>query len=250
MTDIRQMQLEIVSMMEKVDALFQREGITYTLLGGSVLGAVRHGGFIPWDDDMDIGVFRKDFARVEQLLSSLHPYQYERAEEHIVPDAPIGHLHLVNDTYPISNAPTIDVFALDTIPSDRRKWKRLRMTANLHHLAVLGRAPEHRGRMNKIIFSIFFKIVPKKMLSFIKRKTLKSITDCSGYDGKWTGNIFGAYTEREYFPTEMYAELERRNFETLSLPVPKQYDEYLTQLYGDYMMLPPLEQRVPKHRDI
>lgn len=250
MTDIRRMQLEIVSMMEKVDALFQREGITYTLLGGSVLGAVRHGGFIPWDDDMDIGVFRKNFARVEQLLSSLHPYQYERAEEHIVPDAPIGHLHLVNDTYPISNAPTIDVFALDTVPSDRRKWKRLRMTANLHHLAVLGRAPEHRGRMNKIIFSIFFKIVPKKMLSFIKRKTLKSITDCSGYDGKWTGNIFGAYTEREYFPTEMYAELERRNFETLSLPVPKQYNEYLTQLYGDYMMLPPLEQRVPKHRDI
>lgn len=250
MTDIRRMQLEIVSIMEKVDALFQREGITYTLLGGSVLGAVRHGGFIPWDDDMDIGVFRKDFARVEQLLSRLHPYQYERAEEHIVPDAPIGHLHLVNDTYTISNSPTIDVFALDTIPSDRRKWKRLRMTANLHHLAVLGRAPEHRGWMNKVIFSIFFKIVSKKILSFIKRKTLKSITDCSGYDGKWTGNIFGAYTEREYFPTEMYAELERRNFETLSLPVPKQYDEYLTQLYGDYMMLPPLEQRVPKHRDI
>ncbi len=250
MTEIRKMQLAMVGMMQDLDVLLCQNNIVYTLLGGSVLGAVRHKGFIPWDDDMDIGIFRKDFERAEKLLSEFPPYVYEHAEEHIVPDAPIGHLHLVNEMYPITNSPTIDVFALDKVPSDRRKWKQFRMTANLHHLAVLGRTPKHRGLLNKIIFSIFFKIVPKRALPFIKRETLKMITDYRNCNGEWTGNIWGAYTEREYFPTEMYAELERRNFETLSLPVPKRYDEYLAQLYGDYMRLPAEADRIPKHRNI
>lgn len=248
MTDIRQMQLEIVSMMEKVDDLFQREGIVYTLLGGSVLGAIRHGGFIPWDDDMDIGILRNDFDRAEILLSQLKPYQYECAEEHCVPDAPIGHLHLVNDTYRIENSPTIDVFALDKIPDDRRKWRRLRMIANIHHLTVLGRTPEHHGKANKMLFSLFFKIVPKKILILLKKSTLKSITDNNKRAYGWIGNIFGAYMEKEYFPANIYTEFVRMNFENLTLPVPTDFDTYLTQLYGDYMKLPTEEARIPKHR--
>lgn len=250
MTDLRQMQLEILNMADDVDRLLNENGIRYTLLGGSVLGAVRHGGFIPWDDDMDIGILRNDFDKAEMLLSQMESYQYECAEEHIIPDAPIGHLHLVNDTYQIENAPTIDVFALDKVPDDKRKWRRLRITANLHHLAVLGRAPKHRGKMNKLFFSLFFKIVPKKILRFLKTNTLKSITANNKHDYRWIGNIFGAYTEKEYFPADIYTEVVRMDFENLKLPVPKEFSIYLTQLYGDYMKLPPEEARIPKHRSI
>ena len=248
MSEIRQMQEELVRMIADVDRVLNENGIQYTLLGGSVLGAVRHGGFIPWDDDMDIGIFRKDFDRAEQLLLTLPKYVYELSENHIIPDAPIGHLHLVDSTYPIENSPTIDVFALDGIPHNRKKWKRLRIIANLHHLTVLGRAPEHRGAINKLIFSLFFKITPKRILLFMKNKTLSIIKDNNKRDFDWAGNIFGAYTEKEYFPVTIYTELERRNFENLQLPIPKNYDCYLTQLYGDYMKLPPQEARIPKHR--
>ena len=84
MSEIREMQLEIVSMMKEVDALFTEHNIKYTLLGGSVLGSIRHNGFIPWDDDMDIGVLRKDFDQAEQLLSKNKKYVYETAEKHII----------------------------------------------------------------------------------------------------------------------------------------------------------------------
>ena len=62
------------------------------------------------------------------------------------------------------------------------------------------------------------------------------------------GNIFGFWTEKEYFKSEIYENIEKTQFENLQLPIPKEYDFYLTQLYGDYMQLPPVEKRVPKHK--
>lgn len=247
MSRIREMQEELIRMIDDVDRLFGEHGIRYTLLGGSVLGVVRHGGFIPWDDDMDIGIFRKDFGRAESLLAQMKQYLYECSENHIVPDAPVGKFHLVNEKYPIDNSPTIDVFPLDAVPDNPQEWKKLRVLANIHHITVRRRAPKNHGRLVKIIFSVFLAVTPKKLLRLLNRWSLKKMLAYDGQGCHHTGNIYGAYTEREYFPTEIYAETVRMNFEGLSLPVPKEYDRYLSQLYGDYMKLPPEEQRVPKH---
>lgn len=248
MSEIRQMQEELVRMISDVDRLLNENGIQYTLLGGSVLGAVRHGGFIPWDDDMDIGIFRKDFARAEQLLSQIRPYQYEFADNLIIPDVPMGHLHFVNETYPIENSPTIDVFPLDTVPDNPRKWKKLRIIAGIRILVSIKRAPKNHGKFSKIVSLAFLKFAPKWLYGFLKRWSLKKILSYGNHGYRYTGNIFGAWTEREYFPTEVYAEHERKNFEGLLLPIPKDYNRYLSQLYGDYMKLPPEHERVPRHR--
>ena len=69
--ELRQLQLETTEMMGNVHEVLASNQIRHYLLGGSALGAVRHKGFIPWDDDMDIGVFRKDFEKTEQLLSDM-----------------------------------------------------------------------------------------------------------------------------------------------------------------------------------
>lgn len=249
MTEIREMQLEIVKMMENVDSLFSDNGIAYTLLGGSVLGAVRHKGFIPWDDDMDIGVFRDDFDNAEKLLSQMSEYVYERAENHIVPDAPIGHLHLVNEKYPIENSPTIDVFALDKVPSDEKARKQLRRVANLHHLCVLRKAPKNRGKVKRMIVSALLIFIPNCVWNRVQKYTLGKIEKLNGKNFSCIGNIFGAWTEREYFDASIYKETERIQFENLQLPCPKNVDFYLSQLYGNYMQLPPKEKQVPKHRE-
>lgn len=249
MTEIREMQLEIVKMMENVDSLFSEKGIHYTLLGGSVLGAVRHKGFIPWDDDMDIGVFRDDFGNVEKLLSQMSEYVYEKAEKHIIPDAPIGHLHFVNDKYPIENSPTIDVFALDKVPSDEKNRKKLRRVANLHHLCVLRKAPKNRGKAKRIIVSILLHLIPNCVWNILQKSSLRKIMQLNKQNFSCIGNIFGAWTEREYFDFSVYKETERIQFESLQLPCPKNVDLYLSQLYGNYMELPPKEKQVPKHRE-
>ena len=246
---LREMQLEIVEMMKNLDKLFAENNIKYTLLGGSVLGAIRHKGFIPWDDDMDIGILRQDFERAEELLSNFKPYVYETSTKHIIPDAPTGHLHLVNDTIPIEMSPTIDIFALDYVPSEKKEQKKLRLIANIHHLAVLRRAPQNRGKLNKIVFGILLKIIPNKLWDTIQKETLNKIINYAK-EKDMIGNIFGYWTEKEYFKSEIYENLEKYTFENLELPIPKEYDFYLTQLYGDYMQLPPLEARKPKHKNL
>lgn len=248
MTEIRKMQLEIVKMISEVDSLFKSNSIKYTLLGGSVLGAVRHKGFIPWDDDMDIGVFRSDFEKVENLLSNFNPFVYEPAEKHIVSDAPIGHLHIVNDKYKIENSPTIDVFALDNVPSDEYSRKKLRFQANIHHLAVLRRAPEHRGRVKRLAVQILLKIVSQNKWDKIQKKSFEKIMKLCSKKTGYVGNIWGFWTEKEYFPEIIYENLTEHDFENLRLPIPADFDTYLSQMYGNYMELPPLERRVPKHR--
>lgn len=248
MTEIRKMQLEIVKMISEIDRLFKSNGIKYTLLGGSVLGAVRHKGFIPWDDDMDIGVFRPDFERVEKLLSDFKSFVYERAENHIVPDAPIGHLHVVNDEYKIENSPTIDVFALDNVPENEKSRKKLRFYANIHHLAVLRRPPEHRGKLKRLAVQFLLKIISKKHWDKIQKKTFEKIMTLCNQKTGFVGNIWGFWTEKEYFPEIIYENITEHDFENLKLPIPADFDTYLSQMYGNYMELPPPEKRVPKHR--
>lgn len=248
MEELRAMQLDMVKMIADIDKLFSSNGIKYTLLGGSVLGAVRHNGFIPWDDDIDIGVLRKDFDYAESLLSNLEPYTYEFAEDHIIPDAPIGHLHFVNDKYTLEHSPTIDIFAIDNVPELEKNRKKLRFYANLHHLSVLRQTPKNRGKAKKLLVGFILKIVPPFIWNIIKTKSLKKIITFCKSD-EYLGNVFGFWTEKEYFPKNIYEELVLHDFENVKLPIPKEYHQYLTQMYGDYMQLPPVEKRKPKHRE-
>ena len=247
--EIRNMQLEIVNMMKDLDKLLSDNKIKYTLLGGSVLGAVRHKGFIPWDDDMDIGIWRKDFETVENLLLNFKPYFYETVEKHIIPGAPIGHLHLVNDKYPIENSPTIDIFPLDVVPESKKERKRLRIIAKIYHTCIVRRPPQNRGKLNKFLFTILFLIFPNSFWDRLQRIQLKKILAYNNSNSEYLGNIFGAWFEKEYFRKEIYEDLEYIPFENLNLPVPRSYDIYLKQMYGNYMELPPEEKRVPKHRE-
>lgn len=248
-TAIRQMQLEIIKMMEELDNLLNENGIKYTLLGGSVLGAVRHKGFIPWDDDMDIGIWREDFDKAENLLLNFKPYIYETVEKHVIPGAPIGHLHLVTENYPIENSPTIDVFPLDIVPESEKERKKLRTIANIYHACIVRRPPQNRGVLRKVLFTIVFSIFPYNFWVKLQKKQLNKILSYRESNSNYIGNIFGAWFEKEYFKKEIYENLERSQFENLLLPIPKNFDVYLTQMYGNYMELPPVEKRVPKHRE-
>lgn len=250
MINLRDMQLEMVKMIAEVDKLFKENDIKYTLLGGSVLGAIRHKGFIPWDDDMDIAVWREDFDKAEKLLSNLKPYTYEFCEKHIIPDAPMGHLHLVNEKYPLELSPTIDVFALDKVPADDVSRKKLRFYAKIYHACVLRIPPKNRGKVAKILFTIFFAITPNFLIDKIQAIYKNKILNFPENSNEYRGNIFGYWTEKEYFKSEIYENLELAEFENLKLPIPKDYDFYLTQMYGDYMKLPPIEKQKPKHKNI
>lgn len=248
MSGIREMQLHLVEMMKKVDALFKENGIQYFLVGGSVLGAVRHKGFIPWDDDMDIAVKRSQFSRAESLLAAMPGYVYEPSDNHIIPDAPVGHLHLVNKTYSIENSPTIDVFALDGVPGNPKKWKKIMRLANWYHLAVLGRPAQNRGAAKKFLTWFLLTFIPKPVWLWIKDSAFKKLTSIDADTSGYVANIWGAWGYKEFYQREMFTMSVDGEFEGLALPLPANPDAYLTQMYGNYMELPPEEKRVPRHR--
>ena len=232
MNNIRSLQLKTVEMMREVDALFRANNIHYTLLGGSVLGAIRHTGFIPWDDDMDIGVLRQD---------------YDTAEKHIIPDAPVGHLRFSKDLSNLASSPTIDVFALDYVPSTGSGRQRFRLIAHIYHACVLRRAPTNRGGLKRLLLKILFTCSPNFLLDYLQVFSKKKLLEPRFKHHCHVGNIFGAWGEKEYFHQDIYMDLIFATFEGLELPIPRRYDNYLSQLYGDYRQLPPIEQRVPKY---
>lgn len=245
---LRVLQNHILAMMKDVDSLFKENKIFYVMLSGSVLGAVRHKGFIPWDDDIDIGVLRKDVERAEVLLSGFDEYKYEFIENHIIPDGPCGHLHYVKDGYTMATSPTIDFFAIDAVPNeiDRRRTKKFMFYANVHHASVYRHAPKNRGLFNKIVVGIILFILPNKLLDLLQKWSLKKILEFDTGDSHWLGNIFQG--QKEFFPENIYLETINADFEDIRLPIPKDYDTYLLKLYGNYMELPPEEERVPRHR--
>ncbi len=247
MNNTRSLQLQIVEMIKEVDSIFRANDIRYTLLGGSVLGAVRHRGFIPWDDDMDIGILRQDYDKAERLLATLQSYTYEYAENHIIPDAPVGHLRFSKDLSNLASSPTIDVFALDYVPSIESEWQRFRLMANIYHACVLRRAPKNRGVLKRLLLKILFAGLPNFLLNYLQAFSKKKLLDPSLKQQCYIGNIFGAWGEKEYFHQDVYMDLILEKFEGLELPIPRSYDHYLSQLYGNYMQLPPVKQRVPKH---
>ena len=245
--ELRQLQLETTEMMGNVHEVLASNQIRHYLLGGSALGAVRHKGFIPWDDDMDIGVFRKDFEKTEQLLSDMgEQYVYEHAEKHIIPDAPIGHIRLKVDNHSLDQLPTIDIFALDRIPDNRILEKIQRICATAYHLCVLRRPSENRGKVNRIISKVITSL-PDCILDGIQRILYTVIVHWNKKETKRIGNLFGYWTTKETVDKACFGEPELLPFENLVLPVPSKPDEYLRSLYGDYMQLPPEEERVSHH---
>jgi lipopolysaccharide cholinephosphotransferase len=246
---IRDMQEKEIEMISIVDKVLKKNNIRYWLLGGSVLGSIRHQGFIPWDDDMDIGVMRDNYVEVERLLLEIgNPYHFQSAESRIVPHAPIGHFRFIDDDYTLNNAPTIDIFALDGIPKSKILQQVQRLFANMHHICTYRKAAKNRGVFIKIITFFIVNYIPQRILDWLQMASLKIITQWPCENSALIGNLFGAWTIKETFDRSMFDGFSVGYFENMNLPLPLDTDKYLIQLYGNYMALPPAEKRFPKHR--
>ena len=109
------------------------------------------------------------------------------------------------------------------------------------------RAPKNRGRLKHLLLEILFACSPSFLLDYLQVFSKKKLLDSRLKQQCHIGNIFGAWGEKEYFHQDVYMDVVLGKFEGLELPIPRSYDHYLSQLYGHYMQIPPVEQRVPKH---
>ena len=245
---LRQLHRETAALMAKADAALKAAGVPYYLAAGSVLGAMRHQGFVPWDDDMDIALRREHLAKAEAALAAIPDCVYEPTERHIVPDAPTGHLRGGDDRTPLIERPTIDVFALDNTPDDPKLEKRQWMWAKVYHQCVLGRPPRNRGTLARVMGALFLAVCRGRVRMWLQNKAKAQITRYNAAPTARIANLYSLWGRRETMPAAYYGEPVYLPFEGLTLPTPSDPDGYLTALYGDWRTPPPPEQRVCRHR--
>ncbi len=244
---LREFQLNELSMLKAVSNQLESAGVQFYLIGGSSIGALRHQGFIPWDDDIDIAIMRCDFQRAEDALKGLDETMlYDPVEKHVIPDAPLGHVYM-NDGSPLEEAPRIDVFAIDNVPDSGALEKVQKLFSLIYHVCVLRRPAENRGKLMQMFTYAICKFCPKFLLDFLQKISYKVITRWKDTPTRYVCNIYGVSGDREKIPAEFYGTPRYVPFEDTVMPIPEKAEEYNTHIYGNFMEYPPEEQRVPSH---
>lgn len=251
--DIRILQRKIIGNLEAIDAVCREHGLRYYLWAGTMLGAVRHKGFIPWDDDMDICMPRPDY---EQLISHWRewlPQPYEVIAPETDPTYPYPFAKIEDASTTVLERPDfkflegvyIDVFPIDGAPTDEQKQKShfKRYKFWRHLLFLRGRDPFKHGKGPRSWFPwLLHKIYSLEDLqNKVKSYMTKYPYDASDYVCDYDDGLRGVIEKRILGTPQVYP------FEDKQFLGVEHYDEYLSNKYGDYMQLPPVEKQIQHH---
>ena len=244
-----------------IDFCEQNE-LRYYVTGGALIGVLRHKGFIPWDDDIDLGLPRKDFERLHELLKTKMPSGFGICNRFNNNDWHFAMSQFVdlNSEIEINIAEKtrksyiwIDVFPIDGLPDGSvARWFRVknilfhRYIVQLAYISTQVDIHKKRPLIEKIILC-FFKIIPLGKL-FDTNKIIdnmeKILRKNDFYNSNWCGNMLGRYREREVVPSAWFGTPKKGEFEGMLVNIPEKSHEILQALYGEYMKLPPEKDRV------
>lgn len=231
--------------------------LTYYVIGGTLLGTVRHKGFIPWDDDIDVAMPRKDYdiwiREAQKLIqdSTVFVQSLLTEEEYF---ANFAKLRKSDTTFietschnlKINHGVYIDVFPLDYYPDNMFlrlvfDFKKRILTSKINQLFDFKDINYTLTYKIKRIFINFILKTPH--IALLKRECLYSSQKSSSL---WA-NFGGAWGKKEIAPIEWFGKGKKMLFEDIEVNVPVKYDKWLNQVYGDYMQLPPVEKRIAHH---
>ncbi len=241
-SQLRFHQLRMLDMLAYFDDLCRRHGIKYWLSSGTLIGAVRHGGFIPWDDDVDVEMLRDDYERLitvfkkepdPKFILQTHCtdfYYFQPFAKLRDPNSIIKETGTEVDRFYKYRGIFIDVFVLD--PSSSRRVAYIAHI--LHNSLILNRIskikrPALRLVYYKTVYGALHKLLFPTIRFFMKIGTKDRLRHTLGI------GFFGERFYHELFP------LKTVLFENLTLPVPNHYDSLLRRIYGNYMALPSLD---------
>ena len=259
---LRTIQRLETNIMKAVVAVCERHGFTYFISGGTYLGAVRHSGFIPWDDDIDLALPRRDYEQLLRALPSELPDYYELATYETKTDynflcAQVWDkrvsITLTEYDEPVTRPIWIDLFPLDGVPAPgirRNVWK-----AKLNYYELmwgLSRVQEssnsHQGRsgLKQAAINIGHALRTDKRLdnkAWCRRRE-RALASYDFYKSDYCINAVGAYKFNSIFNiADVYGDGAAYDFDGLKLNGPEDYESYLSQIYGDWRALPPVDKR-------
>lgn len=259
---LREIQLESLAILKAIDKICASEGLRYWLMFGSLIGVVRHKGFIPWDDDLDIAMPRGDYekfmtyfsAHEEELkpLVALEPKVGENQPFLITRVSNSGFKMLGEYGEYLDNLGTfVDIYPLDGLGDDiecsvAHKTAAYKLIVNYLRACNYDCSNTGNGALKKLAKTACSMLLgePDKYQKKLNALCLERGFDDSTYVSNisWTVSADESIYERRWFETT-----ERMPFEDMTVPVPGGYDSLLRCDYGDYMQLPPENERVGHH---
>ena len=206
------------NLLKRFDEFAKENNIMYFLSGGSCLGAVRHQDFIPWDDDIDVCMLRKDYDKLIALVKDNRYLDTERKYK----------------------------FSMDIWPDEketlRKIMKKHRFYKMMNKIYVAGNLTTMRKSILNIIGKGAYKILFRnKDYKYWNKKVIDMVTPC---EGTYVGDRIWPVEDKEFFSKEVFSEAKYVKFRDGMFPIPVGYEEYLSKMYGDYMKLPKEEDRV------
>lgn len=258
---MNELQKKLLDMFAWFHNLCVENNLTYYAIGGTALGAVRHKGFIPWDDDIDVGMPREDYEKLLCLSESINKnnkFLFEFPNK-INKEYQYPYTKLYDSTttlierkkIKVKRGIFIDIFPIDGIGNTEQEallnFKKIDSKYNLYSARTCAL---RKGRAwYKNLSITLFRLIPE--LIWDSYKIIEQIDYMSKKnkyeESEYVANICGAWHEKEIMKKEWLGKPALHKFEDIEMFCPEKYDLYLTKLYGNYMQLPPVEKRISHH---
>lgn len=264
--DIRPLQEEALKIFKVFAAICEKHKLRYYAAYGTALGAIRHKGFIPWDDDLDVAMPREDYNHFVKVVADELPdnMKFLRGGESFY--APIWFCRLLNNQdgivqtlsavtgLELKDPPFIDVFVLEGVPESIFGFKDWLHDRRMWRLCQLWRYPDSGYGA-----SFIHRLVAKILGAFVSRRYRKTVDNedmmrvFDELSVRWNGSAnvvepsFFRMKESRLLPKSFFEPARVIPFEDTVIRVASNVEEILTRYYGDYMKLPPENERVPPH---
>ncbi len=256
--DLRRLQLMQLKILKEFVRVCQKHGFRFYIMNGTCLGAIRHGGFIPWDDDIDVGMYAEDYDRFircgadfgeefflqtietdpgfKTMIARIRLNGTTILEKDFI-DADIHHGVFI-DVYPLFGYPE------EPVRAQMRSWESL-----LYRMLLMEEAPRNHGKAAKIVGTVACSVIPRSLSRRIVRTIHRKLRS-EPPDTRYVAFLYGMdvhllHTIR--YERSWFGEPVPVKFEDMTLPAPTDWDSYLKLRYNDYMKLPPPEKQNSYH---
>ena len=260
---IAELQEKMLELLCELIRVCEENHLTYWACGGTCIGALRHDGFIPWDDDLDVFMPRDDYEKLWQIRDKFNSEQYvlcrttknknyhHRVQQLV--DIKTTFINQRSVDEDIEHGVYIDILPMDACaPKGLPRVKQV-VNALIFSVYNVQCLPEfHGGKAFRFAVSTALKLVPSSGLRYkIWKRSEKKMT-------RWNWSSADKVVElaasvkvlMNPYPKEWFSDIKKHKFEDIEINLPVGVEDYLTQVFGDYMSLPPEKDRYPRHNTV
>ncbi len=255
--DLRKLQLVETEILKKFDAFCKEHGLKYSLYAGTALGAVRHGGFIPWDDDIDVCMTREDYDKFLKIYreNPIEGFYLQGTDDPNYEHINFSKLRKNGTKFGTEKDVQLydhvgiflDIFPFDKIPTDKKKRKKFLYNVKLWLVYTRGYAYTKGSKFLKLVSKLLLLKSRKRQLKIRNKLEKKILAYKSLENGYELASLSCPASIKNIFPANILDDVQEINFEDIKASIYKDYDTALRITFGDYMQLPPEEERVCKH---